>query len=406
MSNLAIRSETGAGVGVVPLGKPRLAFVDNMRWMVIAMVVLIHAAATYSGLGSWYYHEKVVLDIASRLVLYAYEIFSQSFFMGILFFIAAIFVPGAYDRKGARKFITDRLVRLGIPTLVFMLILHPLTMSILAANGQASFGSHGFLAWYWSYLARGTFLRESGPLWFAFALLGFSVLYGLGRWVAGKVRLRLSPKVRLAGLKSRAVNIAAVLLMVVLAAGSFFVRLVQPIGTSQLNMQLCFFPQYIVRFAAGLWAGRAGFLQALPKAAGMLWFKLALAVGVPTWFLLMAFGGALSGNEIVFSGGWHWQAAAYAVWEAFFCVSISLGLITLFREKGNARTPVTGTLADTCFGIYVFHTPVLVAASMAIQGLALYPLAKVLIAGAAAWVVALGIAWLVRRIPVVGKLFA
>jgi hypothetical protein len=339
-------------------------------------------------------------------VFYVYEIFSQAFFMGILFFIAAVFIPGAYDRKGPRKFITDRLVRLGIPTLVYMLIIHPVTMSVLAANRHASFGSRGFLAWYGSFLARGEFLTQSGPLWFAFALLAFSILYGLGRWAVESLRLVRSGKAAGIARSARAVHAAAILLMLVIALGSFFVRLVQPIGTSQLNMQLCFFPQYIVLFAVGLWAGRTGFLQALPRAAGRVWLWLAFALGIPAWVLLMGFGGALSGGELLLAGGWHWQAAAYAGWEAFFCVSISLGLITLFREKGNARTPATGLLADTCFGIYVFHTPVLVGASMLIGAMAWYPLAKALVAGVAAWVVSLAIAWLVRRIPAVGKIFA
>ncbi len=386
--------------------RPRLAFVDNIRWMVIAMVVLVHACVTYSGLGSWYYHESVSLDKVSMLVFFAYEILSQAFFMGILFFIAAVFIPGAYDRKGPRRFLLDRLLRLGVPTLVFMLIIHPLTLYILARNGAASLGSHGFWSWYGSRLLRGAFLSDSGPLWFAFALLGFSVLYGLGRWLIEAIRGPATTRKQRTGPRPRAVHVAAVILMIVIGAGSFFVRLVQPVGTSWMNMQLCFFTQYVVLFAAGLWAGRNGFLQALPKTAGRVWFVLAFALGVPAWFLLMGFGGALTGGESLFLGGWHWQAVAFAGWEAFFCVAISLGLITVFRERGNARTAATGLLADTCFGIYVFHTPVLVGASMLIRAVALYPLAKALIAGASTWIVTLALAWMVRRIPAIGKLFA
>jgi len=361
---------------------------------------------TYSGLGSWYYHEGAVLDMVSKLVFFAYEILSQAFFMGILFFIAAVFVPGAYDRKGPRRFIVDRLVRLGVPTLVFMLIIHPLTMYILERDGVATLGPRGFWAWYGPHLVRGAFLSDSGPLWFAFALLAFSILYGLGRWLIEMVRGPATARTPGAEPEARAVHIGAILLMVAIGTGSFFVRLVQPIGTSWMNMQVCFFAQYIVLFAAGLWAGRTGFLQTFPVAAGRTWLVLAFALGVPTWFLLMGFGGALRGGESLFLGGWHWQAAAFAGWEALFCVSISLGLIALFREKGNVRTTATGLLADTCFGIYVFHTPVLVGASMLLRAVALYPVAKALVAGASAWAVSLVIAWLVRRIPAAGKLFA
>jgi peptidoglycan/LPS O-acetylase OafA/YrhL len=109
------------------MSKPRLAWIDNLRWLVIVMVVVIHVCATYSGLGSWYYHEEARLDVASQIVFFAYELFAQAFFMGFLFMLAGYFVPRAYDRKRFGRFALDRLMRLGVPTVVFMFILHPLT---------------------------------------------------------------------------------------------------------------------------------------------------------------------------------------------------------------------------------------------------------------------------------------
>ena len=35
--------------------KARLDFVDNLRWVMIILVVSMHAAVTYSHVGSWYY---------------------------------------------------------------------------------------------------------------------------------------------------------------------------------------------------------------------------------------------------------------------------------------------------------------------------------------------------------------
>ncbi len=107
--------------------KPRMAYVDNIRWTVIAMVVLVHACVTYSGLGSWYYKEPAVLDLGAKLVFWMYSIFSQAFFMGLLFFVSATFMPGSYDKKGFARFIGERAFRLGIPALFFMLVLDPLT---------------------------------------------------------------------------------------------------------------------------------------------------------------------------------------------------------------------------------------------------------------------------------------
>src|SRR5579863_9311389 len=37
----------------------RLLYIDNLRWTMIVLVVTLHAAVTYSGMGSWYYKEPV-----------------------------------------------------------------------------------------------------------------------------------------------------------------------------------------------------------------------------------------------------------------------------------------------------------------------------------------------------------
>jgi glucans biosynthesis protein C len=385
--------------------RPRIAYLDNIRWTVIAMVVLIHACVTYSRLGSWYYTEDAAIGTAQMLAFYAYQLFSQAFFMGLLFFVAATFIPAAYDRKGFGGFVRDRLVRLGAPTLIYMLLLHPLTIIIREASLGQALTWRDIGQWWLSYVGSGTFLSESGPLWFALALLVFSVGYALCRLVLGLIHSGGRHTLPPTPLSPRAVHAGAGALIAVLALGSFLVRLVRPMGTSWYNMQLCFFFQYIALFCVGLWASRSDLLQRIPRRAGRTWLWLAFAIGVPAWLLLLGLGGALTGNEGLYGGGWHWQAAAYAAWEAFFCVSISVGLLTWYREHANVRGRLTGLLSETSFGIYCFHAPVLVGVTVAMRTLALLPLAKALLAAAAAWSLSLAIAWLVRRVPGVGKLF-
>jgi hypothetical protein len=191
-----------------------------------------------------------------------------------------------------------------------------------------------------------------------------------------------------------------------LAAASYLVRLVQPIGTSWYNMQLCFFPQYVILFLIGLWSRRSGFLSSVSFGFGMRWFRLALAAGIPAWAVLLASGGLLSGNLEAFAGGLHWQAAAYALWEAFFCVGISLGLIVLYRERVNLRGRFTGFLTDNNFAVYVFHTPILVAVSLALRTQAAPPLTKALAVGALVLPACFLFAALVRRVPGLRRLFS
>jgi glucans biosynthesis protein C len=385
----------------------RIAYIDNLRWTMIAMVVLMHTCVTYSGSGSWFYVERTTQDVASTLVFGIYQSFAQAFFMGLLFFLAGTLVPAAYDRKGFLRFSADRAVRLGVPSLVFMLILNPLTYIIRDLGTGFGFSWATFPSTYRDYVASGRFLGASGPLWFAVALLVFSIVYALVRlaadlWRGRAPRLPVTPRT----FTAKAINIGLGCVIALIAVIAFLIRLVQPLGTSVMNMQLGYFSSYIVLFVAGLWAGRSGFLQSIPTQLGRTWLWVAIGVGLPLWMILQGLGGALEGKRDLFSGGWHWQAAGIAAWEAFFCVAFSLGLLTVYRERVNTKNRVTGLLSYTGFGAYTFHAPILVGVSMLMIAVAMHPLAKTLVVAGVAWVASIAFAWLVRKIPGVGRLFA
>jgi hypothetical protein len=208
----------------------RIAYIDNLRWSVIAMVVLMHACVTYSSQGSWFFMEKMNQDVASTLV------------------------PTGYDRKGFLRFVADRAVRLGVPSLAFMLVLNPLIGLIRRAGAGEGLDWAMFFAGYRDFVLSGRFLEASGPLWFAVALLVFSILYAAVRLAADVVRgpaskRPASPRV----ITGRAISIGAVCLITIIDLVAFLLRLVQPLGTSVVNMQLGYFSSYVVLFVAGLW---------------------------------------------------------------------------------------------------------------------------------------------------------
>ena len=120
LSEAKSRTETGQ----------RLVFIDNIRWVVIILVVLMHLNVTYSTMGLWYYLEARDIDPLSQLLFGMYGSLNQAFMMGLLFLIAGYFVLGSFDKKGFKPFVTDRIIRLGIPTLIYMLLIHPVTMMI------------------------------------------------------------------------------------------------------------------------------------------------------------------------------------------------------------------------------------------------------------------------------------
>src|SRR5579862_5708643 len=130
---MASLMDTAASITEIPgpqtlSPKARVEFIDNLRWVMIVLVVAMHAAVTYSHLGSWYFMEDPKPGTIVLVVFATFQIFLQAFFMGLLFLIAGYFVPGAFDRKTPGNFLRDRAMRLGLPSLFYMLLLHPLAV--------------------------------------------------------------------------------------------------------------------------------------------------------------------------------------------------------------------------------------------------------------------------------------
>ncbi len=373
----------------------RLLFIDNIRWSLIVLVICHHAAVTYSHLGSWYYMDSPQPSLAGTVFFGTLETFDQAFFMGFLFLIAGYFVPRAFDAKGPVRFLRDRAARLGIPSLFFMLVIHPLTVYWLLRDFYD--GSRPPLTRvYGQFLLSGKVLSASGPMWFAVALLLFCCVYAGMRWI----RPYTPTAEKLTGTSVLPGHRHVIGLILLMGLCSFLVRLVQPIGTSVLNMQLGYFSQYILLFIVGLWAYRGNWLLRIPYDFGTLWFRLALTLGVVGWFALVATSGALAGDTVSLLGGLHWQSAAFSLWEAFFCLGVCLGLTVLFRDRFNKQGRFARWMSRNSFTAYLFHTPLLVAVTLALRDVSSPPIAKFVIASALAVPITFLLSgFLLRHIP-------
>ncbi len=349
--------------------KSRYLYIDNLRLLMIVFVVMVHLAVTYSGLGSWYFMDTGEMDLVSEIILSIFQSFTQGYFMGFLFLISGYFVAKSYDKKGCKKFLAERLIRLGIPTLIYMLVINPFIVYVLIGD---TWDRPMFLKYYMNYIISFDFIGSSGPLWFAFALLIFNCVYALIRTLNKKPIVKKDQK--LPGTK------ATILLILIIAVVAFLIRLVQPIDTDIINMQLCFFSQYIILFIVGVKAGRYQWFAQLPYKTGRNWLLAALIPGIITWFILMLAGGALDIGFDVYKGGLTWQSAAYALWEAFIAVAMAAGLIGVFQEKCNKQSKLVKNLSDNSFGVYMFHAPIIITLSMVLTNIELPPMVKFLIA--------------------------
>ena len=334
----------------------RVVYVDNIRSFVILLVVSMHSAVCYSGLGGWYYIEGAMEKLSTvELVVFAlYQSYLQAWFMGMLFFISGYFAAGSFQKRGASGFIKERLFRLGLPLLLYMAVITPFINFVLLGNGISG-GSPGIGFVFYLFL---DWLGATGPLWFNEALIIFCLFFVL-------FRRREKPVLPGSPNKSFPGKLRIVLLILCTGIAAFLIRLVFPIGTDIMNLQFCYFASYIVLFALGTKAGEHGWLPQISKT-GKIWFILALALGIPLWFIIMIFGGALDGN-ILISGGLYWQSAAFALWESFVAISFSLGLLWLFFQYVNFENSFTRFAAANSFGVYMLHPPVLIAVSLLLR---------------------------------------
>jgi glucan biosynthesis protein C len=324
------KSESAATTVIPKALQPRLFFVDNLRVFLISLVLLVHLAITYgSPLGSWYYQEGV-LGMPTAAVYVVFLGLCQAFFMGLLFLLSGYFTPSAYDRKGGHQFLRDRLVRLGVPLVIFVGLVEPVVDYVVVLVNGTFHGS--FLSYYSTYIFFGY-----GIMWFILALLLFAFAYVGWRRIQPKpTKARAFPK--------DAIIFAFALL---LGAVSFLIRQVFPMNyfSPLFSFQYAFFTQYIALFIVGLIAFRSNWLMTIPKETGKFWSKIALALLAIC--LVIFIPTMLTGQLTSILGGLHWQAAAYAFWEQLFGIAVMISLTVWFREKVNFQNGIMKALSDS-----------------------------------------------------------
>ena len=376
MSSTAIQNEYQIGRSITAAAG-RQDWLDRLKSVLTIMVVSVHAAATYGGVGGWFYHEFTT-DVFSRTALTLMNGIFQSFFMSLFFFISGYFVPRSLERKGTWRFVGDRLLRLGVPCLAFFFVLGPLAHWIT-----------------WNWLIEVPFSYEHatvlGPLWFAQALLIFTGFYLLYRALAR--RPDRGPDMKWVPSRGQ-----GLLLFAILSVMTFLARWAMPMGQMFLGMQLGSFPHYITLFALGIVANQNGWLQRVAELRGQRILAVVLGL-VAILLIVLPFGQHPRLGMAPFLGGFSWQAAFYAVWETGMCITVSLLALGFFQTRNRRHTRLSREFAASAYTIYIIHAVVLVALTVVMRDIDAHPLLKyvlLLVTGTGA---SFALAIPIRRLP-------
>jgi peptidoglycan/LPS O-acetylase OafA/YrhL len=372
----------------------RLFFIDHLRASLVILVVLHHVALVYGAFFPFYYLEPPYDSPLAGLVLGIFGIINQSFFMGALFLFSGYFTPGSFDRKGPASFLKDRLLRLGVPLLVFIFVLGPISCIGLFLMPSELTGITTPLTWQtFPYRT----CLDMGPMWFLAMLLTFTFGYAAWRRLTGDQASDSLSK------SSPPSYRRIVIFVLALAAVSYLVRIVIPIGRTVADFPtLSYLPQYLSFFVIGVISYRHNWLKNIPGSMGVVGFVMAAMAGI--FLFPLALGGQAFSSELTETaanclGNGHWQSAVYALWDSTFAVGMVLGLTTLFRRFFNGQGRFGRFLTQHSYTVYVIHTPIIVFLAFSLRGIELAHLAKFCLASVIIVPACFAVAYLVREIP-------
>ncbi|GAB3454570.1 acyltransferase [Streptomonospora sediminis] len=372
--------------------RPRVYYLDNIRIALTMLVVLHHVGVTYGNIPRWYYAEPAQDPTGGLLDLLV--VMNQAYFMGFFFLISGFFVPGSHDRRGSRPFLGGRLLRLGVPLLLFVLLMRPVLNLPDYIDNPAGLP-------FWR-----VFLNNwgTGPMWFVETLLVFSLVYVLIRRIRAPRATGAPQRAGAAPPRAWTKGLLPVAgFTVLLIAATYLWRIPVPMNTSWPVTGLpspAYMPQYALLFTVGILAFRNGWLnllEGIPRTAG--WATLAFAgVSGVAYFPALVFWG-------VGTGPGSWQTLATAAVECSFAVSMIIAVLWLFQRWFNRRGAFGRFLADRAYGVYFLHPLVLVGLSHALSWWEAPAIAKFAAVGALALPLCWSASHLLRLAPGAKRVF-
>jgi peptidoglycan/LPS O-acetylase OafA/YrhL len=355
--------------------------INNLRGYAILMVLAFHSFIAYLGSQTetaprpfsapYDWTAKPIIDRDGWFGFDLFCAFQYVYLMQLMFFLSGLFVWSSLARKGARTFLYDRVLRLGVPFVFGVYLLMPVAYypvyRVTAADpGWSAYWSHWLALPFW----------PTGPMWFLWLLLALNFA-AAGLFVlaprAGEALTRLSAE---AGAHPGRFFIALVcvsaLAYVPLAA------VFAPWQWAQFGpfaFQPSFAPQYVIYFFAGLGIGACGLERGLLAADGALarrWARWLAAS--PAAFMLWIIPTAL----MVTRPGATWPGLQIVADLGFvLCAATScLGLAAVFLRFSAVPPPLFESISQHAYGIYLVHVVFVIWLQYLLLGVALFTVAK------------------------------
>ncbi|MFW9970728.1 MAG: acyltransferase family protein [Candidatus Odinarchaeota archaeon] len=366
--------------------RTRYIFLDNIKVLFTILVIFWHTTVTYIDVGWWYYKESNPVDPFSYiffLLLTSIGGVFQTSLLGLFFLLGGYFTPKSYDRKGIWKFWKERLIRLGIPLLLYIALINPIMIYFLAKIGIPPWSSNpmlqgSFIDYYFSrFLSCGNFIdfiSFAGPMWFLRVLLIFTAVYTLWRQMTKLDFLhRKIPK---------QFSIPRYYYLLLLAIGlgclTYIIRIFFPIDVRPLEIPWGQLIQYLMMFSVGVICIRYLWFEEMSKKHVKIWL-ITIIISLVIIYIDFIIAIAMDIDLIDFTGGANLHAFIFALVDNVICMGVIFVLIKVFYAKFNKQGSLLLNLSTSAYHMYLLHPLILVAVSLIFAFIPLIPIMKIAI---------------------------
>lgn len=375
---------------VVPKG--RKYWLDNLRGVMTTIVILNHTAAAYGGGGT---HPHPAGFKKTSPILLPYVAFHYAYGLGQFFWLSGNLTAQSLSKGSWQEFVKSKLLRLGLPALLYSVFLEPLQAIALRPRLEGSFRSN--LKDYWKAVLdfKGWLTPGAGTVWYTMTLLIFDmVALVLKRCfnLFGNGRAKSSEFSKLAKFYGQLCRWG----WLVVAASRFLISTKFPFGYELpvVNVQPYYLPQHIHGYLLGYMAyylGKPRMASLYDKRSGPLG-KLSMAkasaislAALPIVFLpsllrarkaskknvdtenkdeneksanVTASNAPANDPGSVQLSGWTSDAALFALWNEFTFNTVGPAFMSLWEHNYNKPGKQRLWSPRYAYAAYLLHSPI------------------------------------------------
>ncbi|MDC7218266.1 MAG: acyltransferase [Spirochaetales bacterium] len=353
----------------------RFVYLDNIKWT-LAVLVILHHSAAIAGLDPFAINLPHILpsEHYQYSILGTFQSVNQGFFMSLFFFISAYFVRPSFSKKGAWGLMKGKLKRLGVPTVLTILLIDPVALYI-ARDTSFRDAMQQVVQLYADMLK--SWNLTMGVTWFCWSLIVFNAVYVVVRTLIPPDKKPASPTPLPA--------FANILLFatIMIPINFLALHLMNMLGKDFLGFHLLkYFPMYIAMFYFGLLAHKNQWLDQLTFKHAFSWIVI--------WLLARIFLNPLS----------EMACRPYEV------IGMSFFLLYSYKVLFNSTTKWSKHLSRTAYAAYVIQViPLCLIGKFYEPHMTQFPLVNFMMIGTSGVITTFALAHCICKTPGLKRLF-